>query len=76
MARSFAPLAEEAKSAIRRTRLRVVVAEPGEDLKSLGRRTGNAIDPQRTAVLNGVFVDVLFRGGERVKIAKSEPYAG
>jgi predicted Zn-dependent protease len=56
-------------------RLRVVQAHAGEDLAELGRRGGNAFDTQRTAVLNGLFPNTRFGGGEPVKIARSEPYA-
>ena len=55
-------------------RLRVVTARPGEDLVALGRRTGNAWDPSRTAVYNGLFTSKRFEGGELVKIALVEPY--
>ena len=42
---------------------------------ALGRRAGNAWDPSRTAILNGVFTNHRFRGGELVKIARVEPYS-
>jgi predicted Zn-dependent protease len=73
-ARSFRPLTASERASIRRTRLRVVVAEPDEELVALSRRTGNAWDPQRTAVLNGVAATTRFAGGETVKIAREEPY--
>jgi predicted Zn-dependent protease len=73
-ARSFRPLTEAERRSIQVVRLRVVEAGPGEDLTALGRRTDNAFDPLRTAVLNGVFADATFAEGELVKIARSEPY--
>jgi predicted Zn-dependent protease len=74
VARSFAPLSEEARASIRRTKIEIVEARPGEDLVALGRRTDNAFGPQRTAILNGAFVDIRFAGGERIKIVRSEAY--
>ena len=54
--------------------LGVVHALEGEDLASLSQRTGNVWPPGRTAVLNGVFVDVRFEEGQLVKIARSALY--
>jgi predicted Zn-dependent protease len=73
-ARSFRPLTPEERNAIQSERLRVVEARPGEDLTALGQRTGNAWDPSRTAVFNGLFSNHRFEGGEFVKIARVEPY--
>jgi len=73
-ARSFRPLGPEEGHSFEALHLRVVEALPGEGLAALARRAGNAWDLQRSAVLNGVFSDVRFRGGERVKIARAEPY--
>jgi predicted Zn-dependent protease len=74
-ARSFRPLTEEQRNSIEVTRLVLAEARSGEDLAALGRRTGNAWDPSRTAVLNGVFANHRFQGGEPVKIARVEPYS-
>jgi predicted Zn-dependent protease len=73
-ARSFRPLTEEERSSIEATRLSIVTANAEEDLAELGRRTGNAWDASRTAVLNGIFTNHRFQGGELVKIARVEPY--
>ncbi len=73
-ARSFRPLAEEERNSVQITRLRVVKALPGEDLTTLGERAGNAWDPLRTAVLNGLLGDERFEGGEPIKIAQTEAY--
>ena len=73
-ARTFAPLDAETRAAIPQYRLHVVEAGPGERLADVGLRSGNALTVPQTAVLNGLFVDVRFRGGERVKIARAEPY--
>ncbi|MEN8184785.1 MAG: M48 family metalloprotease [Myxococcota bacterium] len=72
--RSFRPLTREDRDSIESKRLRLVTAQAGEDLVALGRRTGNAWDPGQTAVVNGVFVNHRFEGGETVKIARVEPY--
>ena len=75
-ARSFGPLTDEEKNSIEVLRLRIVDAQEGENLTQLGKRTQNAYAEQQTAVLNGVFTDYRFREGEKVKIARSEPYTG
>jgi len=74
-ARSFRPLTEEQRRSIEVTRLALVEARAGEDLVELGRRTDNDWDPSRTAVLNGLFANHRFEGGELVKIARVEPYS-
>jgi predicted Zn-dependent protease len=73
-ARSFRPLTEEQRKSIEVTRLSLVEARAGEDLVALGQRTGNSWEPSRTAVLNGIFTNHRFEGGELVKIARVEPY--
>jgi len=73
-ARSFRPLTPAERSSIQSMRLRVVTARAGESLVTLGRRTGNAWDPSRTAVYNGLFADHRFEGGELVKTAQVEAY--
>src|SRR5690606_5289883 len=75
-ARSFGPLAPERAAALRVERLRIVSARPGETLAALVQRTGDAWDLQRTAVVNGVFADHRFAGGELVKVARRERAAG
>ena len=75
-ARSFRPLTAAQRKSIEVTRIALVEARSGEDLVALGRRADNAWDPGRTAVLNGVFTDHRFEGGELVKIARVEPYSG
>ncbi len=73
-ARSFRPLSVSAARAVRTTRLRVVQARRGETLARLGERTGNAWDPARTAIQNGLLPNHRFAGGESVKIARVESY--
>ncbi len=76
VARSFAPIGEQGRRKVQRETLRVVEAAPGETLTTLIHRTGSSLEPLRLAILNGFFVDVRFEGGERVKIARAEPYLG
>ena len=74
VSRSFRPLSPQERTSINGTRLRVVEARAGEDIATLGRRTGNAWDPGTTAVYNGVFVDHRYQGGELIKTAQVERY--
>jgi predicted Zn-dependent protease len=76
MARSFRAITPEERDAIVVLRLRMVPALPGEDLAALSRRSGNAWDPARTAVLNGLLPGAKLEGGRLVKIVISEPYRG
>ena len=73
-ARSFRPLRKEERDSIEGLRLRIVNARPGENLESIGRRSGNAWNVGNTAVFNGVFANHRYKGGEPVKIVVSEPY--
>lgn len=76
MARSFRAITPEERAAIQVQRLRVVPALPGEDLAALSRRTGNAWDPARTAVLNGLVPGAPLPEGRLLKIVISEAYRG
>lgn len=73
-ARSFGPMTDAQRQSLRVTRLALVTARAGEGLEALSRRSGNAWDVATTAVYNGVFVNHVYRGGERVKIARETPY--
>ena len=59
---------------MRATKLRLVEAKPGEDIAALGKRSENAWDVYTTAVHNGLVASHRFKGGELVKIARTEPY--
>jgi len=72
--RSFGPLAEEARGGFEVMRLRTTRALPGETIPSLMERTGSGMRPGGIAVINGLFVDHRFSGGELVKIAAIETY--
>ena len=70
-ARSFGPLPDEARDSIRVLRLRLAQAQGAE---TLAARVQSAFDPSLMAVLNGVFVDHVFKSGEWVKFVRAEPY--
>jgi predicted Zn-dependent protease len=70
--RSFRPLSEEARQAIRVKRLYVVLARPGEDVIQLGERTNNAWNATETALMNGLLGNEVFDGGEMMKILRRE----
>jgi predicted Zn-dependent protease len=70
--RSFKPLTNEHREAIRVDRLRVVLARRGEDLARMGSRTDNAWPPAVTGLINGQLGNVLFEGGEWMKILRTE----
>jgi predicted Zn-dependent protease len=73
-ARSFRALTPMERHSVAITQLEVVEAQAGESLGDLSRRTNNAWDDQRIAVLNGLSVSHVFDGGESVKIAVATPY--
>ena len=68
-ARSFRTLSEaDREKALEVDVLGVVRADPGEDVEALTRRTANEWDPASTALINGLLPDIIFDGGERMKI--------
>jgi len=71
-ARTFRPLTAEERAMIRATRVRLVRARPDETLTELSERTGNILPPLPTAVLNALFTNHVFDGGELVKIARAD----
>ena len=74
--RSFREITPEHLALIATSRVRVVLARGGEDVVALGERTGNALNPASTALLNGLLGNEIFQGGELVKIIKTESAAG
>lgn len=72
--RSFRPLPEDAQLGFEVMRLRAARARSGETIPALMKRTGSGLRPGGIAVLNDLFVNHRFRGGELVKIAALEPY--
>jgi predicted Zn-dependent protease len=75
-ARTFRELSAEERRSIEVTRLRVETARAGEGLAELGKRSGNVWSINDTAVMNGVFANHRFAGGEQVKVARVERYVG
>jgi predicted Zn-dependent protease len=67
LVRSFRPMTDEERAAIRALRLRIVRARADETLVALSRRVGNEADLPRTALVNGV-------AGQSVRVAVAEPY--
>lgn len=51
-----------------------MTAEPDESLADLGARADDTWVPTHRAVMNGLFSNHVFSGGELAKIARSEPY--
>jgi len=70
--RSFGPITPEHRAMIEIRRLRVVLARPGEDVTSLGARTGSVLDPAAIALLNGLFGNEVFTGDELMKVVRRE----
>jgi len=73
--KSFRPLNPDQLATIHGTKLRIVKAEPGEDINAFSKRTGNGWGRPETAIANGLKRETVFEGGELVKIIRSEPYA-
>ena len=73
--RSFGELKEDRLALVKANRLRVVLADTGEDVTRLGDRTGSILDPATTALLNGLFGNEVFEGGELLKVVVREELA-
>ena len=69
VARSFRPAPPDLLAEVTELRLRLVEAFEGESLAELSARTGNALDLDRTAVLNGLWSDARLAEGQLVKVA-------
>ncbi len=74
VARSFRPAPPELLADVTELRLRLVAAVEGETLAELSQRAGNALDLDRTAVLNGLWSDARLAAGQLVKVAVAEPW--
>ncbi len=70
--RSFGPVTAEHLASIETKRLRIVLARPGDDIVRLSERTQNILDPAGTALLNGLYGNEVFEGGELLKIIRRE----
>ncbi len=74
VARSFRPLTRELLATVTETRLQLVEARSGEALGALSKRSGNAWNLQRTAVMNDLPPNATLSAGQLVKVAVSERY--
>ncbi len=74
LVRSFRPMSDDERASVRVLRLRIVRARAGETLVALSRRTDNATDLPRTALVNGVDADAVLHEGQSVRVAVAEPY--
>ena len=72
---SFGKLSDENRRKIFSDRLEIVLARSGEDIIAVGDRSTNLLDPASTALLNGLFGNEVFVGGELIKIVQRSPYA-
>jgi predicted Zn-dependent protease len=72
---SFRPLARGDHQRVREARIRVVAAQPGEDLPALLERVDSAWSPERAAAFNGFASEHAELGaGQPVKVARWEVY--
>ncbi|GKS59346.1 hypothetical protein YTPLAS18_28730 [Nitrospira sp.] len=74
VADSFRPLTALERSSITETRIRLVTGREGETIGALKQRTGSAWSEEEIAVANGLEVSDKIRGGQLLKVAKTEPY--
>ena len=72
--RSFRRLNPDQRMEIYGTNMHVVTAKTGEDINTLSARTQNTWSRPKTAIANGFKREVVFEGGELVKIVRSERY--
>ncbi len=70
--RSFRPLTAGHRAEIRIERLHIVLARSGEDLVAFNDRTGSILGAAATGLLNGRLGNVVFEGGELMKVVRVE----
>ena len=73
---SFRPLDKNDRERIREARVRVIAAKNGESLEQLLARVDSAWSPERTAAANDLAPGQALRGGQPLKVARWEIYAG
>jgi predicted Zn-dependent protease len=73
-ARSFGPLSPEARASIRTTKLAIVTAQKSETPYDVAKRTGGPWGGSEVAIYNGVLDDFRFAAGDRVKVAREQPF--
>jgi predicted Zn-dependent protease len=72
--RSFRPTPTNSTEEFEVMRLRITRARSGESVAELMKRTSSALQPKGIGVINGVFFDHRFKGGELVKYVALEKY--
>lgn len=73
---SFGPLAASERASIREDRLRLVTARAGDTAQALAERAGSSWSPSYVAMANRLAASAPMHGGERIKVAVTEPYRG
>ncbi len=73
-ARSFRPMTRELLAEVRELRLRLVKAQSAETLADLAKRSGTNWTAMQLGIINGIQPSHRFKGGELVKITKTETY--
>ena len=73
-ARSFRPMTRELLAEVREMRLRLVKAHSAETLADLAKRSGTDWTAMQLGIINGIQPSHRFKGGELVKITKTETY--
>jgi predicted Zn-dependent protease len=74
IAETFGKLTAEERGRITERRLRLVAAKKAESLTALKLRTDTPWKPDLIAVVNGVEPGNALTAGQRMKVAKTEPY--
>lgn len=68
--RTFGPISPEHRDLIQTQILALELARPGEDIVHMLQRSDNVLDPAAIALLNGLFGNEIFEGGELLKIVR------
>ena len=73
-AETFREPSEAELDALREDRLRLAVADKGDTIDAISKRSANTWSVERTAAANAFKMGVKLLGGEAIKISKREPY--
>lgn len=68
--RSFGPISPEHRKLIHSDVLQLILARRGETVVDMARRSGTVLDPSSVALLNGLFGNEVFEGGELLKVVR------
>jgi predicted Zn-dependent protease len=71
---SLRPISQEDRAHLKQTMLKVVLAQEGETIEALSKRSKNVMDIQKTALMNDVSLDQKLPVGYPVKIGVKVPY--